>query len=701
MSIITEINRLSQAKSDLKIVIENKGVSIPSNVKIDEYYKYIDLKYLPLTFEILSSGDIYFYCDGNSIQYSKNGGEWTNLTGVYNQLYTISLTVEGKSGTYTYGGYDSQNMGMCYWENGNDRVYNDGLYCYNNYVYDSSYNNYYILTCQNAIMPYTTSMTVEGKSGTYTYGGYDNNRMYMYYWENGNDRVYNNYYYVTTNDSVKDNNYNRYNVLTTQNEIIRGIPVVNGDIVQFRGNSPLCTFRCTSCEFNVYGNIMSLVNSTNFANLTTITNSEYFYNLFKDISGLLNAENLILPATTLADYCYGNMFFGCTSLTTAPSILPANTLADNCYNYMFSGCTSLTSVPALPATTLARNCYGYMFQNCTSLTTAPELPATTLEERCYEGMFCDCTSLIVAPALPATTLADSCYSSMFNGCTNLTTAPALPATTLAGGCYCYMFFGCSSLTTAPELPATTLVEGCYEGMFKDCTSLEYIKCLATTITGTDDWVDNVSDIGIFSKDADTVWEIGSNGIPSGWTIKYFGFGFDKKTITLYETGGTEQITVISVDNSWTATPQNNWITLSQNSGSAGETTISVTVSSTSSSRTGSVVFSDGSKSVTLNVVQNDYLLIPLTFEITKSGTIYWGKEGYPMESTIQYKLNNGTLTNLTPNNSISVTTGDVVEFYGIDVYSSGYDTSSYYTFGNSTAEFNVKGNIMSLIKLYF
>ena len=47
MSIITEINRLSQAKSDLKIVIENKGVSIPSNVKIDEYYKYIDLKYLP------------------------------------------------------------------------------------------------------------------------------------------------------------------------------------------------------------------------------------------------------------------------------------------------------------------------------------------------------------------------------------------------------------------------------------------------------------------------------------------------------------------------------------------------------------------------------------------------------------------------------------------------------------------------------
>ena len=471
MSIITEINRLSQAKSDLKIVIENKGVSIPSNVKIDEYYKYIDLKYLPLTFEILSSGDIYFYCDGNSIQYSKNGGEWTNLTGVYNQLYTISLTVEGKSGTYTYGGYDSQNMGMCYWENGNDRVYNDGLYCYNNYVYDSSYNNYYILTCQNAIMPYTTSMTVEGKSGTYTYGGYDNNRMYMYYWENGNDRVYNNYYYVTTNDSVKDNNYNRYNVLTTQNEIIRGIPVVNGDIVQFRGNSPLCTFRCTSCEFNVYGNIMSLVNSTNFANLTTITNSEYFYNLFKDISGLLNAENLILPATTLADYCYGNMFFGCTSLTTAPSILPANTLADNCYNYMFFGCTSLTSVPALPATTLARNCYYRMFYGCTSLTTAPELPATTL--------------------------VNSCYQDMFSGCTSLTTAPELPATTLSSYCYYYMFYGCSSLN--------------------------YIKCLATDISPyncTSHWLYGVSSSGTFVKAPFmSGWTTGNSGIPTGWVVE--------------------------------------------------------------------------------------------------------------------------------------------------------------------------------------
>ena len=86
------------------------------------------------------------------------------------------------------------------------------------------------------------------------------------------------------------------------------------------------------------------------------------------------------------------MFFGCTSLTTAPA-LPVTTLANECYHSMFEGCTSLTTAPQLPATTLAKNCYTNMFKNCTSLTTAPTLPATTLLSYCYSNMFEGCTSL--------------------------------------------------------------------------------------------------------------------------------------------------------------------------------------------------------------------------------------------------------------------------------------------------------------------
>ena len=155
------------------------------------------------------------------------------------------------------------------------------------------------------------------------------------------------------------------------------------------------------------------------------------------------------------------------------------TMAGRCYNFMFYGCTSLTTAPELPATTLTESCYDSMFQDCTSLTTAPALPATTLAERCYNFMFYGCTSLTTAPALPATTLAGYCYISMFNGCTSLTTAPALPATTLASYCYNYMFRNCTSLTTAPELPATTLAEYCYKNMFLGCTKIK----MSTTKTG--------------------------------------------------------------------------------------------------------------------------------------------------------------------------------------------------------------------------
>ena len=94
-------------------------------------------------------------------------------------------------------------------------------------------------------------------------------------------------------------------------------------------------------------------------------------------------------------------------------------LADYCYAYMFYGCTSLTAAPSLPATTLANNCYNSMFRGCTSLTAAPSLPATTLANYCYNSMFYGCTSLTAAPSLPATTLANNCYNSMFQGCTKI------------------------------------------------------------------------------------------------------------------------------------------------------------------------------------------------------------------------------------------------------------------------------------------
>ena len=235
----------------------------------------------------------------------------------------------------------------------------------------------------------------------------------------------------------------------------------------------------SSVASNVGGDIRTLSNYLD-VNSETTPKSNMFRNLFYNNKFIVDASNLRLPYTTLANYCYYYMFSGCTSLTTAPA-LPATTLADYCYHGMFKGCTSLTTAPALPATTLASDCYSYMLSGCTSLTTAPELSATTLAFECYDSMFEGCKSLTTAPTLPATTLAIYCYRSMFQNCTSLTTAPILPATTLVSHCYDSMFWGCKSLTTAPiELPATTLAEFCYRSMFQNCTSLTTAPALPAT-----------------------------------------------------------------------------------------------------------------------------------------------------------------------------------------------------------------------------
>lgn len=170
--------------------------------------------------------------------------------------------------------------------------------------------------------------------------------------------------------------------------------VVAGDKVMWKStiipvsSSGIGSFS-SSNNFNAYGNTMSLLYGDDFKGLTSLEGKDYaFYYLFKNCSFLIDASNLILPATTLASNCYGSMFRHCTSLTTAPE---------------------------LPATTLANSCYSDMFGNCKSLTTAPELPATTLIYACYYGIFWECTSLNHITMLATDVSASSCFGNwVFN-----------------------------------------------------------------------------------------------------------------------------------------------------------------------------------------------------------------------------------------------------------------------------------------------
>lgn len=228
----------------------------------------------------------------------------------------------------------------------------------------------------------------------------------------------------------------------------------------------------------VYGNVMSLVDEENFATVTSIAGDYGFAYLFSSegdnsvYSSYIKShptKNVVLPATTLTDHCYYQMFYKC-GIRRAPD-LPAMTLATSCYSNMFNGCTSLEAAPALPATSLAATCYSSMFKDCSNLEFASSLPAETMQDNCYQSMFSGCSKLVSPPNLPAETLALNCYSGMFQNCSKLVTAPNLPAMTIAEKAYSSMFQGCTSLTAAPNLPATTLAPRCYQSMFSGCTRL--------------------------------------------------------------------------------------------------------------------------------------------------------------------------------------------------------------------------------------
>lgn len=101
-----------------------------------------------------------------------------------------------------------------------------------------------------------------------------------------------------------------------------------------------------SGSFNVSGNIMSLLYGDDFIGQTKISNNYALAYLFYNCTGLVSAENLILPATTLTGYCYRSMFEGCTNMTKAP-LLPATSVPNYGYMRLFYGCSKINYIKML------------------------------------------------------------------------------------------------------------------------------------------------------------------------------------------------------------------------------------------------------------------------------------------------------------------------------------------------------------------
>lgn len=110
------------------------------------------------------------------------------------------------------------------------------------------------------------------------------------------------------------------------------------------------------------------------------------------------------------NYCFNRLFYNTGTYLITPPKLPATTLTEYCYNDMFRGCTRMTSIPKLPATTLAASSYAYMFYGCQSITSA-EFQATSMTTNSCIGMFYGCSALSEVHVHVVDTTA--------SGCTNL------------------------------------------------------------------------------------------------------------------------------------------------------------------------------------------------------------------------------------------------------------------------------------------
>ena len=226
---------------------------------------------------------------------------------------------------------------------------------------------------------------------------------------------------------------------------------------------------CASSRAVAYGNAMYLLDKTGESTALIGT-----YNLYRLFSGLNCNIDISVPSFTL----------------------PATTLSDHCYAEMFSENTTVSFVPTLPAINAATYCYSNMFYHCTGLVNNSEITGEIClahtATRCCESMFEGCTNLRYPRGFLYSTIAanreiaDYAFYRMFFGCTSLICTPYLnritnhsstTTTTRVVGGYAFgsMFYGCTSLTDVSDnfLQYIDIINGTYtfESMFRDCTSL--------------------------------------------------------------------------------------------------------------------------------------------------------------------------------------------------------------------------------------
>ena len=234
-------------------------------------------------------------------------------------------------------------------------------------------------------------------------------------------------------------------------------------------------------RIKVYGNIMSIVTKNNFSQALSLSSQYYFKSFFTGCaSTIIDAKNLILPATTLTTACYDNMFKGCVNLLYAPKTLPAITLAQNCYYNMFSGCTSLLTTPEICGITYGAGACQNMFYQCKNIKEV-KFPSnvTCSGNQIFYRMCRECSNLEKIPELLNVTISSGSetFSEAFHTCPKLEGPIEIHLTNPGTKTFYATFYGCSKLNNV-TLDSTIW----YETMFFNCYNLSDFTVITSPTT---------------------------------------------------------------------------------------------------------------------------------------------------------------------------------------------------------------------------
>ena len=368
MTISSEITRLQWAKSDIKTAIENKWVTVPSNITIDEYAPYIDKIWW---------GDVYKWeyieynmiADGSWNLYVPIG--WYSHTRSNDCSYSWKISVDGWAET--------------------------------TYTWTGSFRGAITLSWYIVWTSYTIKITPTNE----TYGwalayGWD----WVTWASNLTEVIYDSSYMWYGVSATDTGNYFRYNQYKTCSNLINPVDEFLGDTV---------TTIWDEFRYWQYGGCTSLIKAPDEYMPNTVTTiwegfrSEQFYSC----SNLREVwdEKLSDSLQTIWPYFRRAQFFNCTKLTsTALEALPDG-ITSIWYNFragQYRRCTSLSYIKWWKDLSIWNSNYrSSQFDECTSNKTVKVLSNVWYQSTSTDDINNNYVTQVFVPSAYLTTFKNS------------------------------------------------------------------------------------------------------------------------------------------------------------------------------------------------------------------------------------------------------------------------------------------------------